>query len=165
MTASFQIRISLVPEHPAAYPSALDRIQGAFAEHLIVDRGIETNEAKRQAADIFGREMSIHRANAQDFMSIRNYGRLVGFLWKTERTTDEGLTWHILYIETLPPFRGRGIANAAMTELIEWARKAGVSAITLNVSPRNKPALGLYCRLGFVAQRGGWVLPLAPRID
>lgn len=165
MTASSQIRISLVPEHPEAYPSTLDRIQGAFAEHLVVDRGIETNKAQRQAADIFGREMSISRSNAQDFISIRNYGRRVGFLWKTERSTDQGLTWHILYIEILRSFRGRGIAHAAMTELIEWARKAGVSAITLNVSPRNKPALGLYRRLGFVAQGGGWVLPLAPRID
>lgn len=165
MPSSSQNRIDLVPVSLEMHPSALERIQSAFAEHLVVDRGMKRNEAMRQAADILGRELSVSRLNAQDFMSIRNKGRQVGLVWKTERTKDEEPTWHILYIETLPQFRGRGFAHAAMTELVELARKAGVAAITLNVSLRNKPALGLYRQLGFVAQGGGWILPLTPRID
>ncbi|HEY1428233.1 MAG TPA: GNAT family N-acetyltransferase [Candidatus Tumulicola sp.] len=49
------------------------------------------------------------------------------------------------------PFaRGRGVGDALVRSVIEWARDAGVTAVKLDVVTTNSPAIELYRRNGFV---------------
>ena len=55
----------------------------------------------------------------------------------------------VLTVATHPARRGRGLAFALLTVLMEWLVDDGVSRITLDVAEDNAPALHLYTRLGF----------------
>jgi ribosomal protein S18 acetylase RimI-like enzyme len=161
MTSRSISGISLMPEEPEADPRALDRIRDAFVEHLVEDCGTELLEAKRKATDICRRELSISRSeNQNEFLAVQLGRERVGLLWKAERVVSGRRTWHLLYVETVPQHRKKGIAEAAMKELIRLAQEADVTAITLNVSPRNLAALALYRKLGFLPQSGGFSLSL-----
>lgn len=51
----------------------------------------------------------------------------------------------------LPEYRGRGLGNRLITQLIEWARNNGYETMRLDVADevRSAPAVRLYERLGF----------------
>lgn len=49
-------------------------------------------------------------------------------------------------------FRGRGVAEAMLTALMEEGKKAGISAYTLEVRAGNVAAVRLYEKLGFVTE-------------
>jgi ribosomal-protein-alanine N-acetyltransferase len=49
-----------------------------------------------------------------------------------------------------PSWRGRGLSNAFLGVLMAWCQKELFSWVTLEVKWKNKPALALYRRLGFV---------------
>ena len=53
-------------------------------------------------------------------------------------------------VMTHPDARGRGIARAVTTALVEDARSAGVEVLTLDCRGNNHGALALYADLGFV---------------
>ena len=53
-------------------------------------------------------------------------------------------------VMTHPDVRGRGIARADTTALVEDARTAGVEVLTLDCRGNNHGALALYASLGFV---------------
>lgn len=110
MPVSPQNIVTLTPDQPEAHPKTLERIRNSFAEHLILDRGTNPDDAKRQAAEMLSRAVSFSRSKPQDFMLIRQNGTPLGVLWKTERMIDGAQIWHVLYIEILHPFRGKGIA-------------------------------------------------------
>lgn len=48
-----------------------------------------------------------------------------------------------------PEFRGRGIAYAMLSRLMEQGKIRGIERFTLEVRVSNEAALGLYCKLGF----------------
>tara|TARA_R110002049_G_scaffold29972_2_gene101909 strand:- start:881 stop:1381 length:501 start_codon:yes stop_codon:yes gene_type:complete len=159
MSKNVKDSISLVPQAPDASPDVLERIREAFVEHLRVDRGIGSEEARRRAAETLGRELAAIRDLCQDdFLSIQMHGKKIGTLWKSFRIIEGRRTWHILYIEVDDANRQMGIAARAMRELIVLAKKDDVFEITLNVSPRNIPALALYKKLGFLERNGGLTL-------
>lgn len=54
-------------------------------------------------------------------------------------------------IAIAPEWRGRGLGNALMADLIRAAMQRGATAMTLEVRPSNAPALALYARYGFQA--------------
>lgn len=49
-------------------------------------------------------------------------------------------------------FRGQGIAYALLTELMNRGRALGIRDFTLEVRAGNRPAIGLYEKLGFVSE-------------
>lgn len=53
---------------------------------------------------------------------------------------------------TLPAWRRRGGARAAMAALLGWAADQGAQVSYLQVMVRNEPAIGLYTRLGYAEQ-------------
>jgi ribosomal protein S18 acetylase RimI-like enzyme len=153
--------ISLIPEPHEAWPDILDRIHQDFVEHLTIDRRIDFDKAQEQATEILDRECgAIRSLDQSDFLCILQNGRKVGVLWKSARQVSGRGTWHVLYIEILQPNRKKGIAERAMNELIVLAKKDHVSEITLNVSPRNTPALALYKKLGFLPRDRALVLAI-----
>jgi len=50
-----------------------------------------------------------------------------------------------------PAWRGRGLARAALAELLDEARALGVNAVHLEVEPDNAPAQSLYRHAGFTS--------------
>ena len=56
---------------------------------------------------------------------------------------------HIGYIWTAPEHRGKGLAQAVISTLVDSLLKK-FENITLYVSARNTPALNLYQKFGFV---------------
>lgn len=59
---------------------------------------------------------------------------------------DEG---HILNLAVAKDYRGQGHGKTLMEAMIQAAKDRGVRAMTLEVRPSNKPALGLYDFYGF----------------
>ncbi|MDP1556463.1 MAG: GNAT family N-acetyltransferase, partial [Hyphomonas sp.] len=55
----------------------------------------------------------------------------------------------ILTVATHPARRGRGLAFALLTVLMQWLVDDGISRITLDVAEDNAPARQLYKSLGF----------------
>ena len=48
-----------------------------------------------------------------------------------------------------PSARGCGVGEALVAAVVEWARGAGFARVVLDVADDNRPAIGLYARLGF----------------
>lgn len=59
---------------------------------------------------------------------------------------DEG---HILNLAVAKDYRGQGHGKTLMEAMIQAAQDRGLRAMTLEVRPSNKPALGLYDLYGF----------------
>ena len=57
-----------------------------------------------------------------------------------------------LGIGVLAPYRGQGIGEALMRKAIEKAKTLGLTRIELTVREKNKPAISLYEKLGFVVE-------------
>ncbi|TDW60478.1 GNAT family N-acetyltransferase [Kribbella pratensis] len=49
-----------------------------------------------------------------------------------------------------PAGRGKGVGNALMTAIEDWARSIGAAVLKLSVVPGNDPAHNLYLRHGYV---------------
>ncbi|MET9313784.1 GNAT family N-acetyltransferase [Kribbella sp. NPDC003505] len=49
-----------------------------------------------------------------------------------------------------PAGRGKGVGNALMTAIEDWARGIGAATLKLSVVPGNDPARNLYLRHGYV---------------
>lgn len=50
-----------------------------------------------------------------------------------------------------PTARGKGLGDALVAAVVEWAREQDASAVHLGVRQGNEPAIGLYERAGFEA--------------
>ena len=61
-----------------------------------------------------------------------------------------GDTGDVMTVAVDPAYRGLGVGDALVTDLVSRARTAGVGALLLEVRADNAPALGLYERHGFV---------------
>lgn len=72
--------------------------------------------------------------------------RVVGFVgvWQI---VDEG---HITNIAVLPEFRGQGIGNQLLAELVAFAKSKGLVGLTLEVRVSNIGAQKLYEQFGFM---------------
>lgn len=82
----------------------------------------------------------------QEFSSIRivQLGGLDVGMMKVVRSPD---VWHLVQIQLLPQYQGRGLGSSLVGGLLKDARRAGV-AVSLHVLKVN-PAKRLYERLGF----------------
>jgi len=61
---------------------------------------------------------------------------------------------HVTNVAVLPQYRGRGIGEQLMRELMGRAAARGAQRITLEVRQHNTPAQTLYRKLGFITQAG-----------
>jgi GNAT superfamily N-acetyltransferase len=66
-----------------------------------------------------------------------------GFLGETPGTAELVSMW------VAPAGRGRGVGNALMTAIEDWARGTGATVLELAVADGNDPAHELYLRNGF----------------
>ena len=61
---------------------------------------------------------------------------------------------HVTNVAVHPEFRGRGVGERLMRELIRIAYRRGAARMTLEVRVGNAPAQALYRKLGFVTEPG-----------
>ena len=61
-----------------------------------------------------------------------------------------------------PEVRGRGVGEALIAAVVEWARAGGARRLLLDVGDHNRPAIALYARMGFEPNGRTGSLP-APR--
>ncbi|MFZ5818159.1 MAG: ribosomal protein S18-alanine N-acetyltransferase [Bacillota bacterium] len=61
---------------------------------------------------------------------------------------------HVTNVAVHPLYRGRGLGERMMRELIHRAHQRGAKRMTLEVRVSNTPAQGLYRKLGFVTSPG-----------
>lgn len=54
------------------------------------------------------------------------------------------------------PFRGRGLAQAAVRELVARARAGGAASVVASVAPDNAPSLAIVRKLGFAPAGEQW---------
>lgn len=77
-------------------------------------------------------------------------------LMKDNRVVAYGGMWvmldeaHITNIAVHPEYRGIGLGNAIVEELITEAKRNNVAAMTLEVRMSNLPAINLYKKYGFI---------------
>jgi GNAT superfamily N-acetyltransferase len=62
----------------------------------------------------------------------------------------EEATAELVSMWVAPVGRGKGVGNALMTAVEDWARSAGATVLKLSVVPGNDPAHNLYLRHGYV---------------
>lgn len=87
----------------------------------------------------------ITRNKSARYLSARVGGRVVGYagIWCV---CGEG---HITNVAVHPEFRGSGIGSKLVENLIDLAKKEGISSMTLEVRKSNLIAQGLYKKYGF----------------
>jgi len=62
----------------------------------------------------------------------------------------DGDTAELVSMWVAPAGRGKGVGNALMTAVEDWARSIGATTLGLSVVPGNDPAHNLYLRHGYV---------------
>jgi GNAT superfamily N-acetyltransferase len=63
---------------------------------------------------------------------------------------DEDQTAELVSMWVAPAGRGKGVGNALMQAVEDWARSTGATTLRLSVVPGNDPAHNLYLRHGYV---------------
>jgi len=77
-------------------------------------------------------------------------GQIAGVQW---RGPDTAPMLVAMWVEE--PFRGTGVADALVTEVLAWAREKGYAQVELGVTEGNETARKLYLRHGF-QPNGEW---------
>ncbi len=110
---------------------------------LLIEGSSFTHSWSRQS---FESELSRNRLAV--YRVARLDGQVVGYggIWVI---LDEA---HLTTLAVDQVYRGQGIATALLQELMESARRAGASKMTLEVRPSNLVARRLYERFGFVVK-------------
>lgn len=81
---------------------------------------------------------------------------------------EEQQTFEVVYMGCLPAQRGKGYGSGLLAHGVELARSRGLSAMSLSVDERNKPARKLYETFGFgeMTRRDVWIKILdMPPVD
>jgi ribosomal protein S18 acetylase RimI-like enzyme len=123
----------------------LPHLREDYAEELIRDYGMSTDQARAQAAA----EIDGHRPAGHSVFVIEVDGVPVGHLWLVERRDAYEPILSVYDIDVDQPHRGRGYGRAAMVFAEEEARRRGLTRMTLHVGARNDVARNLYRSLGF----------------
>lgn len=76
--------------------------------------------------------------------------------WKCDASGDEVLVLHTLCVR--PSAGGRGIGKKMVQYSIEEARRLGCKTMRLDTGAQNKPAVGLYVKMGFDVVSSGTIL-------
>ncbi len=58
--------------------------------------------------------------------------------------------YYLVYVEVLPPFRGRGLGNRIIESFRSFALEKGAVGLLDNIIPPEEPTFGMYSKLGFV---------------
>lgn len=88
-------------------------------------------------------------------------GEDVGLVRGARDDSRAGAAW-LISMWVAPEVRGRGVGEALIDAVVEWARASGARRLLLDVGDHNRPAIALYARKGFEPNGTTGSLP-APR--
>jgi GNAT superfamily N-acetyltransferase len=91
------------------------------------------------------------RATPASRFRVADDGGVVGYAI----TGRAGAQGYLQRLAVDPEHHNRGIGSALVVDALWWAKRRGVSSMLVNTQETNSPALGLYERLGFVAEPNG----------
>ncbi len=119
-------------------------------EKFVVDlEGMKKLLSQLNSTIVFD-EQSLYRALMTGYMSkIERNGKLVGMGWIYPRKT---LPWNNATIEDMivdEKYRGQGLGEKILLDLIRWAEKNNVGIIELTTNPKRIAANSLYQKVGF----------------
>ena len=133
-------------------------------------------EALRDAPEAFGstfaREVAFAEADWQ--RRIARGGNFLGYLPEASATEPAGLIGgyqedpHMVELVSMyvrPRARGRGVGEALIATVIDWAAARSAASVHLWVTETNKPARLLYERCGFALTAERQPLPSNPALD
>jgi len=133
-------------------------------------------EALRDAPEAFGstheREVALAEADWQ--RRIARGGNFLGYLPEASATEPAGLiggyqvdpgTVELVSMYVRPRARGRGVGEALIATVVDWAAARNAATVHLWVTETNKPARLLYERCGFTPTGERQSLPSNPALD
>jgi len=88
-------------------------------------------------------------------------GRDVGLV-RADRDADDADAAWLISLWVAPEARGRGVGDALVEAVVQWAVQRGFARLLLDVADDNHAAIALYARQGFTPTGDGGTLP-APR--
>ncbi len=80
-------------------------------------------------------------------------GSIAGYLVCSRQRYREVFSVHVVSMGVVPSRRRRGIGRRLLMAAVRGARRAGADRVRLEVSTRNRAAVGLYRSLGFETKR------------
>lgn len=96
-------------------------------------------------------EQSVYKAILNGYVSkIEKNGEIMGLGWIFPRQTllrKQAVVEDMIVNEK---YRGQGLGEKILLDLIEWAKKEGVEVIELTTNPKRLAANSLYQKVGFV---------------
>jgi RimJ/RimL family protein N-acetyltransferase len=110
--------------------------------HILSEPPIDRERRAKQFSETIGSD------DAQVFVAEAD-GEVVGELTVFRGTSSSPAT---IGMGVAADWRGQGVGTALMEACVEWARKAGVHKLSLEVFPWNEPAIALYRKFGFVEE-------------
>jgi GNAT superfamily N-acetyltransferase len=132
-------------------------------------------EALRDAPEAFGsnhhREAAFAEADWQRRIARR--GNFLAYLPEASATEPVGLvgafeedpgTFELVSMYVRPRARGRGVGEALIATVVDWAAARNAASVHLWVTETNKPARLLYERCGFVLTAERQPLPSNPAL-
>jgi GNAT superfamily N-acetyltransferase len=133
-------------------------------------------EALRDAPTAFGStyEQETLRAEAHWCDRIAYGGTFLAFMPEVSATEPAGLiggyhedpvTVELVSMYVRPRARGRGVGEALVATVINWASKRNAASVRLWVTETNAPARALYERCGFALTGERQPVPSHPSID
>lgn len=90
-------------------------------------------------------------------------GRVVGMIGAYTPDASSHVR-HLVSTWVAPEARGKGLGSELVAAVVEWARAAGASEVTLWVVEGNRPAIALYEGAGFVPTGEKQPLPSNPSL-
>jgi len=91
------------------------------------------------------------------FLAVER-GRDVGIARGARDSDDPSRLW-LLSMWVAPEARGKGLGEALVQAVIDWARSTPAAVLVLDVGVDNRPASALYERMGFVPNGAVWSHP------
>ena len=122
-----EIRIQALNDNPFAFDSSPDEEE--FTDEEWKEKLEEPNDFK---------------------VFIENNGKLIGKMeveWDQRRKIKHNAEVYGVYIA--PEYRGKGLGKMLMDEVEKLAKEHGITRLWLDVVVTQKPAIGLYRKLGF----------------
>lgn len=111
-----------------------------------IDEGNATFEATAPTwAEFDAAKLSEHR-----FAAVDGTGRVLGWIAASkvsDRCAYAGVVEHSVYVH--PDARGRGIASALLTALVDSTEAAGIWTVQAGIFPENTASLTIHQRAGF----------------
>lgn len=149
----------------------LDHVEAAYTKFLLEEQGREqpwtvwklgvypTRSTAEEALDwgeLYVLEEEDSTFLASVILNCAQPPEYAGIPWRCPVGPEEAMVIHTLCID--PDQAGRGVGKETVRRILEEAKAQGCKAVRLDTGGQNKPAVGLYQRMGFTLASAGAIL-------